>query len=69
MVDTFTDTSAEGLFTRLKNALAALLIGPLLVIAAIILLSWNEGRAVTAINGLADAATKVVEVSGTRSRQ
>lgn len=65
MVDTFTDTSTEGIFTRLKNALAGLLIGPLLVIAAIILLSWNEGRAVTAINGLADAATKVVEVIGT----
>lgn len=64
MADTFTDSNTEGIFTRLKNALAGLLIGPLLVIAAIILLSWNEGRAVTAIKGLADAATRVVEVHG-----
>ncbi|HWU75575.1 MAG TPA: TMEM43 family protein [Rhodanobacter sp.] len=64
MADSFTDSSTEGIFTRLKNALAGLLIGPLLVIAAIILLSWNEGCAVTAIKGLADAATKVVEVHG-----
>ena len=46
MVDTFTDTNTEGFFTRLKSALAGLLIGPLLVIGAVILLSWNEGRAV-----------------------
>jgi hypothetical protein len=62
MADAFTDVSSENIFTRLKNAVVGLLAGPLLVIAAIILLSWNEGRALTAIKGLADAATRVVEV-------
>jgi Transmembrane protein 43 len=38
-----------------------LIIGPLLVIGAIVLLGWNEGRAVQAIVGLKDAASQVVE--------
>jgi hypothetical protein len=37
------------------------LIGPLLVIGAIALLWWNEGRALQAIVGLKDAASQVVE--------
>ncbi|HET7930778.1 MAG TPA: TMEM43 family protein [Rhodanobacteraceae bacterium] len=63
MPDSFTDTSTQGFLSRLTGSLAGLLIGPLLVIAAIVLLSWNEGRAVQAIKGLADAATRVVEVA------
>lgn len=65
MPDTFTDTSTQGFFSRIGSSLAGLLIGPLLIIAAVVLLSWNEGRSVKAIRGLADAATKVVEVQGT----
>lgn len=64
MPDSFTDTSTQGFLSRITGSLAGLLIGPLLVIAAIVLLSWNEGRAVHAARGLADAATKVVEVAG-----
>ena len=37
------------------------MIGPLLIIGAIVLLWWNEGRAVQAIVGLKDAASQVVE--------
>lgn len=33
MLDTLTDASTEGIFTRLKNALADVLIGALLVFA------------------------------------
>ncbi len=47
------------------GSFTGLLVGPLLVIAAIVLLSWNEGRAVEAIRGLSEAATKAVEVSNT----
>lgn len=65
MPDTFTDTSSQNIFGRLGNSLTGLLFGPLLIIAAIVLLSWNEGRSVKAIHGLQDAATKVVEVQGT----
>lgn len=64
MPNSFTETSSQGFLSRLTGSLAGLLIGPLLVVAAIVLLTWNEHRAVQAIKGLADAATKVVEVSG-----
>lgn len=36
-------------------------LGPIILIGAIVLLSWNEGRAVQAINGLSAAAQAVVE--------
>jgi len=61
MSDHFTETSSQGFGSRLGTSLAGLLIGPLLVIGAIVLLWWNEGRAVQAIVGLKDAASQVVE--------
>ena len=61
MSDHFTETSSQGFGSRLGSSFAGLLIGPLLVIGAIVLLWWNEGRAVQAIVGLKDAASQVVE--------
>jgi hypothetical protein len=61
MSDHFTETSRQGFGSRLANSFAGLVIGPLLVIGAIVLLWWNEGRAVQAIVGLKDAASQVVE--------
>ena len=61
MTDHFTETSSQGFGSRLGGSFLGLLIGPLLVIAAIVLLWWNEGRAVQAIVGLKDAASQVVE--------
>jgi hypothetical protein len=61
MSDHFTETSSQGFFSRFTNSLAGLVIGPLLIIGAIVLLWWNEGRAVQAIVGLKDAASQVVE--------
>ena len=61
MPDSFTVTSSQGFLSRLTNSLAGLVIGPLLIIGAIVLLWWNEGRAVQAIVGLKDAASQVVE--------
>ena len=63
MSDSFTEVATQGFLSRLMGSFIGLLVGPLLVIAAIILLSWNEGRAVEAIRGLSEAATKAVEVS------
>jgi hypothetical protein len=57
----FTETSTQGFGSRLGNSFAGLIIGPLLVIGAIILLWWNEGRAVQGIVGLKDAASLVIE--------
>ncbi len=61
MADHFTETTHQGFGSRLANSFAGLVIGPLLVIGAIVLLWWNEGRAVQAIVGLKDAAGQVVE--------
>jgi len=61
MPDSFTTTSTQGFFSRLMGSFVGILLGPLFVIAAIVLLSWNEGRAVQAIRGLAEASGVVVE--------
>jgi hypothetical protein len=61
MADRFTETSTQGFGSRIANSLVGLVVGPLLVIGAIVLLWWNEGRAVHAITGLKDAASQVVE--------
>jgi hypothetical protein len=61
MPDRFTETTTQGFGSRVAQSFAGLLIGPLLVIGAIVLLWWNEGRAVHAIAGLKDAASQVVE--------
>ena len=61
MADHFTETTSQGFGSRLANSFAGLIIGPLLVIGAVVLLWWNEGRAVQAIVGLKDAASQVVE--------
>lgn len=63
MPDSFTTTSTQGFFSRLMGSFVGILLGPILVIAAIVLLSWNEGRAVQAIRGLAEASGVVVEAS------
>ena len=61
MPDNYTTTSTQGFFSRLMSSFVGILLGPVLVVAAIILLSWNEGRAVQAIRGLAEASGSVVE--------
>jgi len=63
MADRFTDVTQTGFFSRLLSSFVGLLVGPILVIGAIILLSWNEGRAVHAIVGLGEAAGSVVEAA------
>jgi hypothetical protein len=62
MTDRFVETSSRGFFSRIGGAFIGLLFGPLLVIGAVVLLSWNEGRAVEAATGLSEGARSVVEV-------
>lgn len=61
MPNSFTETSTQGFFSRIMNSFLGILIGPLLIVGAIVLLSWNEGRAVQAIRGLGEASGVVVE--------
>lgn len=61
MPDVFTETTNRGCLSRIFGSLAGLLIGPILVVVAVGLLWWNEGRAVEAVVGLNAAAAEVVE--------
>jgi len=63
MPDTFTETTTRGFFSRLFGSILGIVLGPILIIAAVILLWWNEGRAVQAIVGLNAAQTQTVELT------
>jgi uncharacterized membrane protein required for colicin V production len=63
MPDSFTEVSNQGFFSRILGSFVGFLLGPVLIIAAIVLLSWNEGRAVQAIRGLSEASSVAVEAS------
>jgi hypothetical protein len=60
--DTFTETSSQSIFGRLGDAIKGVLFGIILIPAAIILLFWNEGRAVKTAASLKEGAAAVVSV-------
>ncbi|MBW9063228.1 TMEM43 family protein [Rhizobium herbae] len=62
----FTETTKTSWFSRLKNGLIGLILGPLLVFGMIWLLSWNEGRSVQTYRALAEGAGIVVSVDNGR---
>jgi hypothetical protein len=61
--DQFTEVTTEGWGRRLGGSLVAALIGLIVVPASVVLLYWNEGRAVDAIRALESGAAAIVEVS------
>lgn len=62
MSDTFTVTTRTSWFTRLKNSVIGALLGLLLILVMVVLLFWNEGRAVQTARSLAEGAGIVVDV-------
>ncbi len=62
MSDTYTVTTHKSWLGRLGNSLAGVLVGLIMLIGAIVLLSWNEGRAVDAAVALDAGAALVVSV-------
>lgn len=62
----FTETTHTSWFARLRNGLAAIFIGLLLVVVSIGLLFWNEGRAIETYRSLVEGASKVVDVDASR---
>ncbi len=58
-----TETTTTGWLSRMGSSLMGVLIGIILLPCAIFLLSWNEGRAVTAATGLKRGLSSIVEVS------
>jgi hypothetical protein len=60
--DTFTEVTSTSWIGRLGKSILGVLIGIVLIIVAIILLFWNEGRAVTTARSLTEGSRAVVEV-------
>src|SRR5271163_612750 len=65
MSDQFTQVTTQGWGSRLGGSLMAALFGLVLVPAGVVLLYWNEGRAVDAIRALGRGAATIVEVDAT----
>jgi hypothetical protein len=65
MSDQFAEVTTEGWGQRLGGSLIAALIGLILVPASIVLLYWNEGRAVEAIRALNRGAAEIVDIGAT----
>lgn len=62
MSDSFTESSNQSIFGRLGDAIKGVLFGLLLIPGAIVLLFWNEGRAVKTAASLKEGAAAVVSV-------
>jgi len=56
MSDTFIETTNRSWFSRIKSAFGGIIFGIILVIAAVVTLFWNEGRAVKTANALHEGA-------------
>ncbi len=61
--DSFVETTSVGWLSRVGNSLIGVLFGLLGVVAAVICLYWNEGRAVDAATALKEGAGAVVSVA------
>lgn len=63
MSDQFQEVTSVSWFGRIKRAFGGVLVGFILVVAMVIVLFWNEGRAVTTSRSLAEGASIVASVS------
>ena len=62
MSNSYTEVTSVSWFGRIKRSVGAVVIGIVLIIAMVVLLFWNEGRAVTTAQSLAEGAKAVVSV-------
>lgn len=64
--DSVTETSSQGWFSKLGDAIKGIVFGMVMFVAAFPLLFWNEGRAVRTAKSLAEGRGAVVSVSSER---
>ena len=62
MSDSFREVTNVSWFGRIKRAVGGVLVGLVLIVAMVVLLFWNEGRAVTTARSLAEGASAVVAI-------
>jgi hypothetical protein len=63
MADSYTEVTSQNWFSRIGESIKGILFGIVIIPLMIILLWWNEGRAVTTANSLKEGAKTVVSVS------
>lgn len=63
MADSYTEVTSQGWFSRIGESIKGILFGIIMIPLAIVLLWWNEGRAVTTANSLKEGAAAVVSVA------
>jgi hypothetical protein len=63
MSDSFVETTSKSWIGRIGQSILGVLFGVLLIIGAIILLFWNEGRAVQTARSLAEGGKVVADVA------
>lgn len=61
MADQYTEISSQSYLSRLSNSLTGMLFGIALLVGSVVLLYWNEGRAVDASRALASGERQLVE--------
>jgi hypothetical protein len=64
--DTFTEVTSRSWISRIGQSIVGVLIGLVMVIASIVVLFWNEGRAIQTARSLAEGAGLVVDVDSAR---
>ena len=62
MSDSYTEVTSTSWLSRIKGAFGGILIGFGLIVAAIIALFWNEGRAVKTARSLTEGAGQVITI-------
>ena len=63
MADSYTEVTSQNWFSRIGGSFKGILFGIIVIPLTIILLWWNEGRAVTTANSLKEGAAAVVHVA------
>jgi hypothetical protein len=63
MSDTFVETTSKSWLSRIAGSIGGIIFGILLIIAAIVLLTWNEGRAIQTARSLAEGGKTVIDVA------
>ena len=63
MADSYTEVTSQNWFSRIGESIKGILFGIIIIPLMIILLWWNESRAVTTANSLKEGAAAVVDVT------
>lgn len=64
--NTYRETTSTSWFGRLRQALTGILVGLILVAASLVLLFWNEGRAIKTYRALTEGAGSIISLDAAK---